>query len=53
MEKAIDFRCIEHPRFGLTPGVFLKPRTELKAGSEIFVNYGYKEEEAKFPHDQP
>ena len=51
--KDIDFRYIEHPRFGLTQGVFIKPGIELKAGSEIFVNYGYKQEQAKFPHDYP
>ena len=37
----------------MTQGVFLKPGMELKAGSEIFINYGYKQGTARFPSDFP
>ena len=32
--------------------VFLKAGEELKAGQEIFTNYGYKKP-LPFPHDRP
>ena len=41
----------EHPRFGLIHGV-LNTR-DLKAGSELFTHYLYKEEQDTFPVDFP
>ena len=33
--------------------MFIKPGLELKAGDEIFINYGYKKKVANFPADFP
>ena len=44
--------CIEHPRFGLSIGVFLKAGHELSAGEEVFTDYGYKTK-LPFPADSP
>ena len=36
----------------MTSSVFLRAGEELKAGQEIFTNYGYKKP-LPFPHDRP
>ena len=45
---------IEHPRWGLIQSV--TPFKDLKAGEELFTNYGYDrngEQPGDFPHDYP
>ena len=46
------YMCIEHPRFGLSMGVFLKAGHQLSAGEEVFTDYGYKTK-LPFPVDYP
>ena len=45
-----EFR--EHPRFGFILGIFLKGGEKLKNGQEVFINYGYIQQN-EFPHDLP
>ena len=43
------FSEIEHPRWGLMVGIFTN--RNIRAGEEIFIDYGYKLNE--FPYDVP
>ena len=45
------YSCVDHPRFGLVMGVFLSSGNELRRGQEVFINYGYSEN--NFPYDFP
>ena len=50
--KKCFYQCIEHPRFSVGAGVFLRAGHKLAPGEEVFTDYGYKVK-LPFPADIP